>query len=35
MLRWFGHVEKLDEDRMAKKVMISDVEGNSWDGWMV
>ena len=27
-VRWFGHVERMDEKCMAKKVMLSDVEGN-------
>ena len=31
MLRWFGHVERMDEECMAK-VMISDVEGNRCRG---
>ena len=30
VLRWFGHVEKMDEEHMAMEVMISDVEGNRW-----
>ena len=32
VLRWFGHVERMDEERMAKKVMISNVEGNTCKG---
>ena len=32
VLRWFGHVESMDEECMAKKVMISDVEGNRCRG---
>ena len=36
---WFEHVEGMDEEHMAKKVVISDVEGNRctgrpWLGWM-
>ena len=39
MLKWFGHVERMDEECTAKKVMISDVErnwcrGRSRLGWM-
>ena len=30
--RWFGHVERMDEEHMARKVMISDVEGNRCRG---
>ena len=32
VVRWFGHVERMDEERRAKKVMIFDVEGNSCRG---
>ena len=28
VLRWFGHVERMDEERLVKRVMNSDVEGN-------
>ena len=28
VLRWFGHVERMDEECLAKKVMISSGEGN-------
>ena len=39
VLRWFGHMERMDEECMTKKVMISDVEGNKcWErprlGWI-
>ena len=37
VLRWFGHVERMNEERMAKKVMVSDSEGNRFgvdQGWM-
>ena len=32
VLRWFGHVERMDEERMAKKAIISNVEGNGFRG---
>ena len=32
VLRWFRHVERIDEERMAKKVMNSNVEGNRCRG---
>ena len=32
MLRWLGHVKRMNEEHMAKKVMISDVEGNRCRG---
>ena len=39
VLRWFGHVERMDEEHVAKMVVISDVEGNRCRdrprlGWM-
>ena len=27
VLRWFGHVEKMDEYRMARKVLMTEVNG--------
>ncbi len=27
MLQWFGHVERMEEERLVKKVTISDVRG--------
>ena len=27
VLRWFGHVERMDEYRMARKVLMTDVSG--------
>ena len=27
VLRWFGHVERMDEYRMAKRVMMAEVSG--------
>ena len=32
VLRWFGHVERIDEEHMAKVVMISHDEGNRYKG---
>ena len=32
VLRWYGHVERMDEEFMAKKVVISNFEGNSCRG---
>ena len=32
VLRWFEHVERMDEEHMAKKVMISDVKRNRCRG---
>ena len=30
VLRWFGHVERMDEYRMARRVLIAEVSG----GWV-
>ena len=30
ILRWFGHVERMDEYRMAKRVLMAEVSG----GWV-
>ena len=33
VLRWFGHVERMDDEKcMAKRVVISDIEGNRCRG---
>ena len=32
VLRWFGHMERMDEERVAKRVMRSEVEGNRGRG---
>ena len=32
VLRWVGHVKRMDEEFMTKKVMTTDVEGNMWRG---
>jgi hypothetical protein len=29
MLRWFGHVERMDERRLTKKIYETDVGGNA------
>ena len=43
VLRWFGHVERMDEYRMARRVLMAEVSGGwvrgrprlGWmDGWM-
>ena len=39
VLRWFGHVERMDEYRMARRVLMAEVSGG-WErgrprlGWM-
>ena len=42
VLRWFGHVERMDEHRMARRVLLAKVSGGrvrgrpiGWAGWMV
>ena len=32
VLRWFGHVERMDEYRMAKRVLMSEVSGGQVRG---
>ena len=32
ILRWFGHVERMDKYRMARRVLISEVSGGG-DGY--
>ena len=27
VLRWFGHVERMDESRLARRMMMAEVEG--------
>ena len=39
VLRWFGHIERMDEYRMARRVLIADLSGGRvWGrprlGWM-
>jgi hypothetical protein len=31
-LRWFGHVERMDESRLTKKIYEADVGGNAGRG---
>ena len=44
VLRWFGHVDRMDEDHMARRVLMAEVSGGwvrgslgstSWAGWIV
>ena len=36
VLRWFGQVERIDGERMVKRIFGSGVEGDqTWDGWRV
>ena len=40
VLRWFGHVERMDENHLAKRVLTSEVSGRRVQGrpslgWMV
>ena len=32
VLRWFGHVERMDEDRMARRVLMAKVSGGQVRG---
>ena len=39
VLRWFGHVERMDEYRLARRVLMAEVSrgrvrGKPWLGWM-
>ena len=41
VLRWFGHVERMDEERMARRVLMAEVSGGQAQvrgrprlGWM-
>ena len=40
VLRWFGHAERMDEYRMASRVLMAEVSGlrveedRGWAGWM-
>ena len=41
VLRWFWHVERMDDYRMARRVLMAEVSGDGyegdlgWAGWMV
>ena len=30
VLRWFGHVERMDENRMTRRVLMAEVSGGPW-----
>ena len=32
MLKWFGHMERMENDRMTKRIYIAEVEGNRGRG---
>ena len=32
VLRWFGHVERMDEYRMARRVLMAEVSGDWYEG---
>ena len=32
VLRWFGHVERMDEYRMARRVLMAEVSGDRYEG---
>ena len=32
VLRWFGHVERMDEYRMARRVLMAEVSGGRYEG---
>ena len=34
VLRWFGHVERMDEYRMSRRVLMAEVSGRLRLGWM-
>ena len=34
VLRWFGHVERMDEYRMARRVLMAEVLGRPKFGWV-
>ena len=34
VLRWFGYVERMDEYRMARRVLMAEVSGGWVRGWM-
>ena len=32
VLGWFGHVERMDDYRMARRVLMADVSGGGYEG---
>ena len=34
VLRLFGHVERMDEYRLAARVLMAEVSGSCWLGWI-
>ena len=32
VLRWFGHVERMDDCRMARRVLMAEVSGDGYEG---
>ena len=32
VLRWFGHVERMDDYRMARMVLMAEVSGDGYEG---
>ena len=32
VLRWFGYVERMDEYRMARRVLLAEVSGDGYEG---
>ena len=32
VLRWLGHVEKMDDYRMARRVLMAEVSGDGYEG---
>ena len=32
VLRWFGHVERMDEYRIARRLLIAEVSGGGYEG---
>ena len=32
VLRWFGYVERMDESRMARRVLMAKVSGDGYEG---